>query len=128
MIRIDSIWLATEPMDMRSGMEKALARVVSVFGAAQPHCAYLFANRRASRMKVLVHDGLGMSIPCNWMGESAQYPNYSRRVGQTLTSRRSLSAHRRRRATETIALNAGILKMCLLAAYYHSKLWQVCTL
>jgi len=31
-----------------------------VFGAAKPHCAYLFANRRANRMKVLVHDGLGI--------------------------------------------------------------------
>ncbi|QXQ20856.1 IS66 family insertion sequence element accessory protein TnpB [Pseudomonas tolaasii] len=59
-IRIDAIWLATKPMDMRSGTEKALARVVSVFGAAQPHCAYLFANRRGNRMKVLVHDGLGV--------------------------------------------------------------------
>nr|WP_256204510.1 IS66 family insertion sequence element accessory protein TnpB [Pseudomonas sp. CBZ-4] len=48
MIRIDAIWLATEPMDMRSGTEKALARVVAVFGAAQPHCAYLFANRRGN--------------------------------------------------------------------------------
>ena len=60
MIRIDSIWLATEPMDMRAGTESALARVVAVFGAAQPHCAYLFANRRATRMKVLVHDGFGV--------------------------------------------------------------------
>lgn len=60
MIRIDSIWLATEPMDMRAGTETALARVVTVFGAAQPHCAYLFANRRANRIKVLVHDGLGI--------------------------------------------------------------------
>ena len=49
MIRIDSIWLATEPMDMRAGTETALARVVAVFGAAKPHCAYLFANRRANR-------------------------------------------------------------------------------
>lgn len=60
MIRIDAILLATEPMDMRSGTEKAFARVVTVFGAAQPHCAYLFANRRGNRMKVLVHDGLGV--------------------------------------------------------------------
>jgi len=58
-IRIDSIWLATEPMDMRAGTETALARVIAVFGAAKPHCAYLFANRRANRMKVLVHDGVG---------------------------------------------------------------------
>ena len=60
MIRVDSIWLATEPMDMGAGTETALARVVAVFGAAQPHCAYLFANRRGNRMKVLVHDGLGV--------------------------------------------------------------------
>ncbi|WP_165353258.1 MULTISPECIES: IS66 family insertion sequence element accessory protein TnpB [unclassified Pseudomonas] len=55
-----AIWLATEPMDMRAGTETALARVVAVFGAAKPHCAYLFANRRATRMKVLVHDGIGV--------------------------------------------------------------------
>lgn len=58
MIRVDSIWLATEPLDMRAGTETALARAVAVFGAAKPHCAYLFANRRANRMKVLVHDGV----------------------------------------------------------------------
>ncbi|BFT63772.1 hypothetical protein PMm318_A45310 [Pseudomonas moorei] len=33
MIRIDAIWLATEPMDMRAGTETALARVIAVFGA-----------------------------------------------------------------------------------------------
>ncbi|PLC52807.1 IS66 family insertion sequence hypothetical protein [Pollutimonas nitritireducens] len=60
MIRIDQIWLAVEPMDMRAGTETALARVVKVFGAVQPHHAYLFANRRANRLKVLVHDGMGV--------------------------------------------------------------------
>jgi transposase len=60
MIRIDSIWLATDSMDRRAGPDTALARVVAVFGATQPHCAYLFANRRANRIKVLVHDGLGI--------------------------------------------------------------------
>ena len=34
MIRIDAIWLATKPMDMRAGTDTALARVVAVFGAA----------------------------------------------------------------------------------------------
>lgn len=58
MIRIDALWLATEPLDMRSGTESALARVVAVFGAARPHHAYLFANARANRMKVLVDDGV----------------------------------------------------------------------
>ena len=60
MIRIDQIWLATEPLDMRAGPDTALARVVQVFGSARPHCAYLFANKRANRMKVLIHDGLGI--------------------------------------------------------------------
>ena len=60
MIRIDAIWMSTQPLDMRVGMESALARVVAVFGAAHPHHAYLFANARANRMKVLVHDGFGV--------------------------------------------------------------------
>lgn len=60
MIRIDAIWLAIDPMDMRAGTETALARVVKVFGAAHPHHAYVFANGRANRIKVLVHDGFGV--------------------------------------------------------------------
>ena len=59
-IRIDSVWLAAEPLDMRAGTDTALSRVVQVFGSAKPHHAYLFANRRANRMKVLVHDGIGV--------------------------------------------------------------------
>jgi transposase len=60
LIRIDAVWLAVEPLDLRAGTESALAKVVHVFGAARPHHAYLFANRRANRMKVLVHDGIGI--------------------------------------------------------------------
>jgi transposase len=59
MIRIDAVWLATDPLDMRAGIDSSLARVVKVFGCAQAHTAYLFANRRANRMKVLVQDGIG---------------------------------------------------------------------
>ena len=60
MIRIDAVWLSVEPVDMRAGTETALARVIKVFGEARAHHAYLFANRRANRMKVLVHDGIGI--------------------------------------------------------------------
>ena len=60
MIRIDAVWLAAEPLDMRAGTETALARVVRVFGEARVHHAYLFANRRANRIKLLVHDGIGI--------------------------------------------------------------------
>lgn len=59
-IRVDAVWLACEPLDMRAGTETALGRVVKVFGEARPHHAYLFANRRANRMKALVHDGIGV--------------------------------------------------------------------
>lgn len=52
--------LAVEPMDMRAGPDTALARVVKDFGAAYPHHAYVLANKRANRMKILVHDGLGV--------------------------------------------------------------------
>ena len=60
MIRIDAVWLSVSPLDMRSGPDSVLARVVQVFGAARPHHAYCFANKRADRMKVLVHDGIGL--------------------------------------------------------------------
>ncbi len=60
MISIDTIRLAAEPMGMRAGTDTAMARVIPVFDAAQPHCAYLFATRRSTLMKVLVHDGLGI--------------------------------------------------------------------
>jgi len=59
-IRVDAAWFAIEPLDMRVGTDKALARVVSVFGEARAHHAYLFINKRANRMKVLVHDGFGL--------------------------------------------------------------------
>jgi transposase len=60
MIRIEAVWLAVEPIDMRAGTDTALARVVRVFGEARAHHAYLFTNRRANRLKVLVHDGMGI--------------------------------------------------------------------
>jgi transposase len=59
-IRIDSLWLAVEPVDMRAGPERLLARVVQVFGSAQAHHGYLFANARTTRIKLLMHDGFGV--------------------------------------------------------------------
>jgi len=54
------MWLAVEPVDMRAGAERLLARVVQVFGSAQAHHGYLFANARGTRMKLVVHDGFGV--------------------------------------------------------------------
>jgi transposase len=60
MIRIDAMWLAVQPEDMRAGVDRLLARVVQVFGAARAHHGYLFANARANRIKLVVHDGFGV--------------------------------------------------------------------
>ncbi len=60
MIRIDAMWLAVEPADMRAGADRLLARVVQVFGSARAHHGYLFANARFTRVKLVVHDGFGV--------------------------------------------------------------------
>ena len=51
-IRIDAMWLASEPVDMRAGADRLLARVVQVFGAARAHHGYLFANSRVDAHQV----------------------------------------------------------------------------
>ena len=60
MIRVDALWLSTRPLDMRAGTETILSQVIRIFGEAKPHHAYLFANQRGNRLKVLVHDGYGI--------------------------------------------------------------------
>jgi transposase len=60
MIRIDAVWLAVEPLDMRAGADRLLASVVRVFGAARAHHGYLFTNARSTRIRLLVHDGFGV--------------------------------------------------------------------
>ena len=60
MIDVETIWLSREPLDMRCGPDTTLARVVRSFGEARPHTAYVFANKRANRLKILVHDGHGL--------------------------------------------------------------------
>jgi transposase len=60
MIRVDAMWLAVDPVDMRAGADRLISRVVEVFGAAQAHHGYLFSNARGTRMKLVVHDGFGV--------------------------------------------------------------------
>jgi transposase len=79
-IRIDAMWLAVEPMDMRAGADRLLARIVEVFGGAQAYHGYLFANERGTRVKLVVHDGFGVWCAARrlnqgrfvWPGSSAQ--------------------------------------------------------
>lgn len=61
MMRIDAVWLALGASDLRGGIDALLGAVVRGFaGGAQPHHAYVFANRRADRLKVLLYDGVGL--------------------------------------------------------------------
>jgi transposase len=69
MIRADAIWLAIDPTDMRAGIDSLLARVVQVFGEAKPHHAYLFANARGTRLKLLAHDGHGIWLACRRLNQ-----------------------------------------------------------
>jgi transposase len=69
MIRIDAMWLAAEPVDMRAGADRLIARVVAVFGAAQAHHGYVFANARGTRMKLVLHDGFGVWVATRRLNE-----------------------------------------------------------
>ncbi len=60
MIKIEALWLCTQPLDMRAGAERLMAHVVHALGSARAHHGYLFANARATRIKLLVHDGFGI--------------------------------------------------------------------
>lgn len=59
MLHIAAIWLGTEPMDMRAGPDAALARVVACSDRPAASCLPIH-NRRASRLKILVYDGIGI--------------------------------------------------------------------
>jgi transposase len=60
LIQIEALWLAVQPIGMRAEADALLARVVQVVGSAQAHRGYLFANLRSSRIKLLMHDGIGV--------------------------------------------------------------------
>lgn len=78
MIRVDALWLSTRPLDMRAGTETILSQVVRVFGEAKPHQAYLFANRRGNRLKVLVHDGYGVWLASHRLNQG----RFQLRIGE----------------------------------------------
>ncbi|MDP3926304.1 MAG: IS66 family insertion sequence element accessory protein TnpB, partial [Hydrogenophaga sp.] len=58
--QLHSLYLFQCPIDMRLGIDGVLARVIHWFGSARPHCAYAVTNARGNRIKLLLHDGLGL--------------------------------------------------------------------
>ena len=47
-IRIDALWLAVQPTDMRAGADRLLASVVQVFGSAQAHHSKWWSSHRVA--------------------------------------------------------------------------------
>ena len=70
MIQITQIWLSTTAMDMRSGSNKLIAHIIKHHQGIKPHCAYLFYNKTGTRLKVLIHDGLGIWLCTRTLDDS----------------------------------------------------------
>ncbi len=71
MIRIDEIWLSTQPMDMRASTNTAMVRVLIAFGYINritPTCSVI----TWSSYERVVHDGLGIWL-CDWRLEQGKF-------------------------------------------------------
>ena len=55
MIRIDALWLCSQPQDMRAGADRLLAVVVNTLGEARAHHGYLCATRRLHAGRFVWH-------------------------------------------------------------------------
>ena len=108
MIRIEAMWLAVEPIDMRAGADRLLARVVQVFGAAQAHHGYLFANARSTRIRLLVHDGFGVWCAARRLNKgSFEWPRNASRRCATGADPRSVRCPGARPAVAAPGANEG---------------------
>lgn len=55
------VWMAVEPVDMRTGIDGLSLRIQQTLGKAPcDGSAYAFRNRRSNRLKLLVWDGTGV--------------------------------------------------------------------
>jgi transposase len=88
MMRIEMVWLALGVSDLRGGIDALLGQVVRGFAqGAQVHHAYVFANRRADRLKVLVYDGVGMWWLCTRRLQAGSFA-WPREPGGSINLRR----------------------------------------
>jgi transposase len=57
----EQIWLAVEPVDMRTGIDGLSLRIQQALGKSPcDGTAYAFRNRRQTRIKLLIWDGTGV--------------------------------------------------------------------
>jgi transposase len=60
-LHADSIWLAVAPVDMRTSIDGLSLHVQQALGRAPcDGTAYVFSNRRRTRLKVVCWDGTGV--------------------------------------------------------------------
>jgi transposase len=106
------VWIATGHTDMRRGMQ-SLALTVQESLRRDPHAGdlYIFRGRRGDLVKILWHDGLGMSLYAKrgpWQGHLALGVG---RCGVDLGGPDGLHARRHRlaeSATELAATKRGL--------------------
>jgi transposase len=74
------VWLASGHTDMRRGMNGLAAQVQQSLGR-DPHAGdlFVFRGRRGDLIKILWHDGLGMSLYAKRL-ERAEPPRVCRRL------------------------------------------------
>lgn len=60
MLSPDNWYLVTAPMDLRCGMDRLLVHVREYLGCEPMDGAYVFRNRAATRLKVLICDDQGV--------------------------------------------------------------------
>ena len=63
-----NIWLATGATDMRKGMNSLALQIQQSFGR-DPHAGDLFVFRGSAgdKLKIIWHDGIGMSLYANYL-------------------------------------------------------------
>ena len=85
LINPQQIWLSTTPMDMRSGSNKLLAFILQHHPGIRPNCAYLFYNKTGTRLKVLIHDGLGIWL-CTRTLDDGKFHGLGERLMRDITA------------------------------------------
>ena len=84
------VWLASGVTDMRRGMNTLALQVQEALGR-DPHAGdlFVFRGRRGDLLKILWHDGVGMSLYAKRL-EHGRFVWPSRRRGRSRSLRRSL--------------------------------------
>ena len=104
------VWLAVGHTDMRRGMNSLALQVQQALGR-DPHCGdlYVFRGRRADLVKIIWHDGIGMSLYAKRLERGTLHLAVaSRRLSADLRLAAGLHARRNRLAEPATDIQAGV--------------------